>query len=46
MLLLQQGFESDTMVSAGRAVTVPLGGSGIFAEYYMECMMFESDMDE
>jgi uncharacterized 2Fe-2S/4Fe-4S cluster protein (DUF4445 family) len=46
MLLLQQGFESDTMVSAGRAVTVPLGGSGIFAEYYMECMMFEIDMDE
>lgn len=46
MLLLQRGFESDTMVSAGRAVTVPLGGSGIFAEYYMECMMFESDTDE
>jgi uncharacterized 2Fe-2S/4Fe-4S cluster protein (DUF4445 family) len=41
MLLLQQDFESDTMVLASRAVSVPLGGSGIFAEYYMECMMFE-----
>jgi uncharacterized 2Fe-2S/4Fe-4S cluster protein (DUF4445 family) len=46
MLMLQKGFESDTMVSAGRAVTVPLGGSGVFAEYYMECMMFESDTGE
>jgi uncharacterized 2Fe-2S/4Fe-4S cluster protein (DUF4445 family) len=46
MLLLQQGFESDTMVSAGRGLTVPLGGSAIFAEYYMECMMFESHTEE
>ncbi len=46
MLLLQRDFESDTMVSAGRAVTVPLGGSGIFAEYYMECMLFEENTDE
>lgn len=46
MLLLQRGFESDTMMLAGRAVTVPLGGSGIFAEYYMECMMFEENTDE
>jgi uncharacterized 2Fe-2S/4Fe-4S cluster protein (DUF4445 family) len=46
MLLLQRGFESDTMVSARRAVTIPLGGSGIFAEYYMECMVFESYTDE
>jgi uncharacterized 2Fe-2S/4Fe-4S cluster protein (DUF4445 family) len=46
MLLLQRGFESDTMVLASRAVSVPLGGSGIFAEYYMECMLFDEDTYE
>jgi uncharacterized 2Fe-2S/4Fe-4S cluster protein (DUF4445 family) len=46
MLLLQRGFESDTMMLTGRAVTVPLGGSSIFAEYYMECMMFEESTGE
>ena len=41
MLLLQQGFVYDVMDIARRAITIPLGGSGIFAEHYMECMMFE-----
>ncbi len=46
MLLLQQGFESDTMLSTRRAISIPLGGSGIFAEKYIECMMFEINSNE
>ncbi len=43
MLLLQRDFESDMMDIARRAVSVPLGGSGVFADNYMECMMFEEN---
>lgn len=41
MLLLNTEFIQITQDIAQGAVTVPLGGSAAFAEYYMESMMFE-----
>jgi len=41
MLLLNGEYTQTAADIARNAVTVPLGGSAAFAEYYMECMMFE-----
>jgi uncharacterized 2Fe-2S/4Fe-4S cluster protein (DUF4445 family) len=41
MLLLNQGFENETVELATRAACVPLGGSPVFAGYFMDCMAFE-----
>ena len=41
MLLLNESFVKASRDIARKAVSVPLGGSAAFAEYYMESMMFE-----
>ncbi|HPJ02668.1 MAG TPA: ASKHA domain-containing protein [Candidatus Limiplasma sp.] len=41
MLLFNEDFVKAARNIAQKAVSVPLGGSAAFAEYYMESMMFE-----
>ena len=41
MMLFNRYYAKAAAKLAKQAVSVPLGGSAVFAEYYMDCMTFE-----